>query len=101
VGHPMNAYSTTHSSLAQWQFGPDWSGRRCVAKTRRGTACQKPAIKGKKRCQLHGGRSTGAKGKSNGNYKHGRFTKEAIANRQAADARVRELGRLGKQIGMF
>ena len=97
----MKARPTAHSSLAQWQFGPDWPGRRCGAKTRRGTACQKPAIKGKNRCQLHGGRSTGAKGKSNGNYKHGRFTKKAIANRRAADARVRELGQLAREVGLF
>ena len=99
--NPMNAGPTTHRPLSQWQFGPDWPGRRCGAKTRRGSACQKPAIKGKNRCQLHGGRSTGAKGKSNGNYKHGHYTKEAIANRQAADARVRELGRLARKFGLF
>ena len=39
------------------QFGPNWSGKRCLAKTRHGTACQKPAIRGRNRCQLHGGRS--------------------------------------------
>jgi hypothetical protein len=34
---------------------------RCGARTRRGTACQCPAIRGKWRCRLHGGRSTGPK----------------------------------------
>ena len=28
-----------------WRFGPDWPGQRCGAKTRRGTACQRPANK--------------------------------------------------------
>jgi hypothetical protein len=28
---------------------------RCLAQTRSGTPCQKPAAKGKKRCRLHGG----------------------------------------------
>jgi LacI family transcriptional regulator len=28
---------------------------RCLARTRSGTPCQKPAAKGKKRCRLHGG----------------------------------------------
>jgi hypothetical protein len=27
----------------EWRFGPDWPGQRCGAKTRRGTACQRPA----------------------------------------------------------
>ena len=31
----------------------------CSAKTRLGTKCQKPPIKGKKRCRLHGGLSSG------------------------------------------
>ena len=29
----------------KWRFGPDWPGQRCGAKTRRGTACQRPANK--------------------------------------------------------
>ena len=44
-----------------WRFGPDWPGQRCRAKTRKGTACQKPALIGKARCRLHGGLSTGPK----------------------------------------
>ena len=43
------------------RFGPQWKGIRCGAKTRRGTPCLKPAIKHKTRCQLHGGRSIGAR----------------------------------------
>ena len=27
----------------EWRFGPDWPGQRCGAKTRQGTACQRPA----------------------------------------------------------
>ena len=34
---------------------------RCGAKTRKGTPCMTPAMKGKKRCRLHGGKSTGPK----------------------------------------
>ena len=97
----MDAPTNTLSSLTRWHFGPDWPGRRCGARTRRGTACRKPALKDKNRCQLHGGKSTGAKGERNGNYKHGRYTKEVIANRQAANARVRALFREGKALGMF
>jgi len=43
------------------RFGPSWPGKRCLAKTRRGTLCQNPAIGGRNRCKLHGGRSTGSK----------------------------------------
>ena len=32
---------------------------RCGAKTRAGCPCQAPAIHGKRRCRMHGGRSTG------------------------------------------
>ncbi|MEC7092509.1 MAG: HGGxSTG domain-containing protein, partial [Pseudomonadota bacterium] len=42
----------------EWRFGPDWPGRRCGAKTRRGTACQRPANKKNGRCRLHGGANT-------------------------------------------
>ena len=60
------------------RFGPDWPGKRCLAKTRRGTPCQNPAIGGRTRCKLHGGRSTGprtAEGKARvaaAHKKHGR-----------------------------
>ena len=43
-----------------WELGPDWLGQRCGAKTRKGTPCQNPAMKGKARCRNHGGKSTGA-----------------------------------------
>ena len=91
----------TLSSPTRWQFGPDWPGHRCGAKTRRGTACLKPALSGKNRCQLHGGKSTGVKGGRNGNYRHGRYTKEAIANRRAANVRVRGLIREAKALGLL
>ena len=59
------------------RFGPDWPGQRCLAKTRRGTLCRNPAIRGPNRCRMHGGLSTGAKtvaGKEKvrtANWKHG------------------------------
>jgi len=57
---------------------------RCGAKTRRrGTPCQCPAIRGGRRCRLHGGLSPGApKGTKNGNYKDGSWTAEAIEERR-------------------
>jgi hypothetical protein len=68
-----------------WQLGPDWRGQRCGAKTRAGTPCKNPAVKGKARCRMHGGKSTGAKtaeGRarlSTLHLKHGRYTTEAKA----------------------
>ena len=46
-----------------WRLGPKWPGRRCLAKTRSGGQCQCPAMKGKARCRIHGGLSTGPRTK--------------------------------------
>jgi len=60
---------------------------RCGAKTRRGTPCQCPAMTNG-RCRLHGGLSTGPKTAAGierirrARLKHGRFTKEARAERR-------------------
>jgi len=97
----MDEAENALSSPTRLQFGLDWPGHRCGAKTRRGTACLKPAFSGKNRCQLHGGKSTGVKGERNGNYGHGRYTKEAIANRRAANGRVRGLIREAKALGLL
>ena len=91
-----------------WQFGPDWPGQRCKARTRHGTECKKPALKGRNRCQLHGGKSCGATTKAGldrlaaSKTKHGRFTKQkrAEAKRRAETGRrVRgALKRIERQI---
>jgi hypothetical protein len=64
---------------------------RCLARTRSGTPCQKPAAKGKKRCRLHGGaEGSGApRGERNGSYRHGLYTREAIVERRALRALIR------------
>jgi hypothetical protein len=62
---------------------------RCGARTRAGTRCQCPAIRGRSRCRLHGGLSPGApKGQANGKYKDGYFTAEAISERRWAKSLV-------------
>ena len=77
----------------EWRFGPDWSGQRCGAKTRRGTACQSPANKRNGRCRLHGGQSTGpktAEGRAKiaaANTTTGQHTKAKIVRRRE-DAKV-------------
>jgi hypothetical protein len=58
---------------------------RCGARTRAGAACQRPAIRDRKRCRLHGGLSPGAPlGTKNGNYRNGYWTAEAIQERKWA-----------------
>ena len=90
------------------RFGPNWPGVRCLAKTRRGTECQRAAYKHNGRCALHGGTSTGARTPeglqriSEANLKHGRQTKEKLAaQRHSANVgrRVRaELKRIENQL---
>ena len=84
-----------------WQFGPTWPGRRCGARTRRGTACLKPALKGKTRCQLHVGKATGARTiaglqrLSDAQLRHGKYTKDKLAaQRHAAAVGRRVIGEL-------
>jgi glucans biosynthesis protein len=56
---------------------------RCGAKTRAGTPCRCPAVSGRTRCRIHGGRSPGApRGKGNGNFKDGYWTAEAVEERR-------------------
>ena len=83
------------------RFGPNWPGIRCLAKTRRGTKCQRAAYKHNGRCALHGGLSTGARTQegfqriSDANIKHGRQTKDKLAaQRHAARVGRRVLGEL-------
>ena len=88
-----------------WRFGPARPLQSCGARTRRGTACQKPPLAGKNRCRLHGGLSTGprtAEGKARiaaAHWKHGRrsraFTearKQIWADLRAVEARMRADG---------
>ena len=53
---------------------------RCGAKNRAGKPCQRAVARGKSRCTMHGGApgSGAPRGERNGNYRHGRFTYEAI-----------------------
>ena len=80
-----------------WRLGPDWPGRRCLAKTRSGGQCQCPAMKGKARCRIHGGLSTGPRTKDGKEkarqavLKHGHYTREAIENRQRIVREIAEL----------
>lgn len=50
---------------------------RCGAKTKNGTVCQAPAVKGRDRCRMHGGTNAGPpKGNKNA-WRHGNRSSEA------------------------
>ncbi|MFP6705692.1 MAG: HGGxSTG domain-containing protein [Alphaproteobacteria bacterium] len=78
-------------------FGPDWPGCRWGAKTHQGTPCQKVALKGKKRCRLHGGLSTGPRtpdGETRvieAHTKHGRRSKDHVARVKTIIAELRQI----------
>jgi hypothetical protein len=63
---------------------------RCCAKTRSGTPCQSPQVRGKTRCRMHGGaKGSGApRGSANGSYRHGLFTCEAVEERRMLRAMI-------------
>ena len=63
----------------------------CGARTRAGAPCRARKVAGKTRCRMHGGAAgSGApKGERNGNWRHGRFTCEAVAERRAARGLLR------------
>ena len=67
----------------------------CGAKTRSGGACRSRAVRGKKRCRMHGGAPGSGPPKGNRNArKHGLFTAEAIAERKRIEALLGEARKL-------
>jgi uncharacterized protein YjcR len=67
---------------------PMLESRRCGARTRRGTSCRSPAVRGKPKCRMHGcGKGSGAPLGNQNALKHGTYTKTAFSQR----ALVREI----------
>lgn len=63
--------------------GPMQATQRCGAQTRHGEPCRAPALRGKKRCRMHGGAAGSGAPSGNGNaVKHGFFSREAIEERK-------------------
>ena len=68
---------------------------RCGAKTRKGTPCEAPAVRGRRRCRMHGGaKGSGAPKGNQDALKHGLYTAEA----RAFDAHVRKVLKTGREI---
>lgn len=73
---------------------------RCLAKTRSGTACQSPAVHGKKRCRLHGcGRGSGAPKGNAFAVTHGQTTALAKAFRQEVRQVIKESRQIAQELG--
>ena len=62
---------------------PMLASPRCGAKIRSGGSCRSPAVRGKRRCRMHGGAPGSGAPRANQNARrHGLFTGEAIAERK-------------------
>jgi uncharacterized protein YjcR len=80
--------------LTPWQLGLKKANQtpRCGAKTRKGTPCKAPVVKGRSRCRMHGGaRGSGAPRGNKNALKHGYYTQESISKRRKANALMREI----------
>jgi hypothetical protein len=69
---------------------------RCGARTRSGSRCQSPAMPNG-RCRMHGGPSPGAPKGNKNNFRHGRYSAEAIARRRKIRELVRAMRALARQ----
>ena len=75
--------------------GPMLASLRCGAKTRTSGACRSPAVRGKRRCRMHGDAPGSGAPKANRNAcTHGRFTRDAIAKRKQIQALLGDARRL-------
>ena len=79
---------------------------RCQAKSKRSQQqCRSPAIRGKRVCKVHGGRSPGPRTQQGRNLcgaaktLHGRETRAIRAKRQQALTKLKLLERMGKGVG--
>ena len=81
---------------------------RCQAKSKRTKQqCRSPAIRGKRVCRIHGGKSTGPKTQQGRNLcgaaktLHGRETRAIRAKRQQALAELKLIERMGRGVGVL
>jgi hypothetical protein len=79
--------------------GPMLASPRCGAKIRSGGSCRSPAVRGKRRCRLHGGAPESGAPRGNQNArKHGRFTGKAIAERKRIEAVLADARKLLQEL---
>jgi hypothetical protein len=94
-GHPGPSSKTKDNLMQRTTQAPLslQMAKRCGAKTRRGKPRQSPVVRGRNRCRMQGGaKGSGApSGERNGNYRHGLYTADAIAERKAVRAWLRSI----------
>ena len=89
------------------RLGAHWPGQRCLAKTRQGTPCQNPVVTNRKKCRMHGGRSTGPKsieGKARvvaANTRHGRRSKAHVAKMKQIRGDLKRVSRDMRRAGLI
>ena len=99
---------TLHLEQTLTTLGGRVTCQRCQAKSKRTKLqCAAPALKGKRVCKTHGGRSTGPKTQA-GRQRcaeaktiHGRETREARTERSLASARLALLESVGFEFGII
>lgn len=75
--------------------GPMLTSPRCGAKTRADGACRAPAVRGKRRCRMHGGAAgSGAPSGNRNARRNGWFTGGSLAEREQMKALVEEARKL-------
>jgi glucans biosynthesis protein len=84
---------------SQRNTAPMLQSPRCGARTRANGTCRAPAVRGKRRCRMHGGAAGSGAPRGNRNaLKHGVFTKEARERRAHLSKLMREANRLLKEL---
>ena len=101
-------HKTLHLEQTLKTLGGRVTCQRCQARSKRTKLqCAAPAIKGKRVCKTHGGRSTGPKTEA-GRQRcaeaktiHGRETRKTRNERSLASARLAVLEEVGHQLGFM
>ena len=76
-------------------ISPMLASPRCRAKIRCDGSCRSPAVRGKRRCRMHGGAPGSGAPRANQNARrHGLFTGDAIAERKQIQALLGEARKL-------
>src|SRR3954467_5351384 len=76
--------------------------RVCGAMNRQGKPCQKPPLRGKLRCMMHGGKTPSGKhtGKKNGNHRHSLYSAHLTEAEQAQWDNI-QLGVVDEELRML
>jgi hypothetical protein len=79
--------------------GPMRASLRCGARTRSGKPCESPAVRGKRRCRMHGGAAGSGPPRGNQNaLRHGMYTRKAIEGHQQVQDLLRQSRTLLKRM---